>query len=68
MRLERGNLPRHHRAGDAQLLRHRRKAAKFGHTNEEMHGIKAIHCCNSSNSNLHIVGYFDPNNRPKVHP
>ncbi len=68
MGFERRDLPRHHRTGNAQLLRHRRKTAQFGDADEKVHGIESVHCCNYGNEYLLIVGYFDAERRTKVRP
>ena len=58
MGLQRGDLARDHRAGQAQLLRHGRKAAAFRNPHEETHGIESIHCCIPRNKQFLIVTYF----------
>jgi len=68
VRLQPGDLPGHHRAGDAQLLRGAGKAAQLGYPHEELHCIQSVHCCISSNSDLRIVVYFAAAKGHKVRP
>jgi 4,5-DOPA dioxygenase extradiol len=50
------------------LLCHGGKAAEFSDAHKEFHRIQSIHCCNSSNNDLQIVGYFAASKKLKVYP
>ena len=58
MLLQRGHLPGDHRARHAHLLGDSAKLPSSANPHKQAHGGKAIHCCQSGNSDFWIVGYF----------
>lgn len=68
MRLQRGDLPRHHRGRGVQLLGHGGEAAQLGNANEQLHGAQAIHYCHFRNEDFLVMAFSVLIQANKVHP
>jgi hypothetical protein len=66
--LEGGDLARNSRTRQTHLLGYSRKAAEFSDANEQMHGLKSIHCCSIWNKYLQIVPYLTSTEQSTVTP